>query len=263
MDFDSWQIDRIRVALNNYRLFNGRNGQLRSWQGVCDDLVLEDRKNSKTPRRKALPDFRGEALRRFANGTQVLEVDRLRYLREFLIRERFLAEDEMQEAPEEIRGLLIAQNYIASQSVTAALTLEKLEGLYVTTARMQHPVKEIQLTFTRAESRLFARADEESIVLRHPAMSGNLHRKLDRVSVRELRRGLAFATTTADTLHVYLVGATKAVEVTYTQITAGETLQPEALMLLRSGGEASPLMPLSEAAPISTRSAFVFRTRSE
>lgn len=264
MEFDAWQIDRLRVALNNYRLFKARNGQLRPWQTVCDDIVFEPPEKGQPPKRGALPDFKGEALRRFANGTQVLEAERLLQLNQFLIRQRLLGKDEMQEGPEELRGLLMTHGYIGNQSLTATLSLEKLGSAYATTARTQHPAREIHLTFARAESRLFARADEESIVLRHPAMGSGKHRKMDVFSMRELRRGIAFATTTADLLHVYLVGASKCVEVTYTQLSAVEPPpNPGALVLLRLGGDASLAMSESNSPPLATHHAYVFHMRTE
>src|SRR3546814_460281 len=90
MDFDDikfteWQIDKIRIAINKYRITNVNNGRMVSWSRVRDDITNSDINIDRYFEDDAALAFKQEALRRFAANESVLELDTLKDLTQFLL----------------------------------------------------------------------------------------------------------------------------------------------------------------------------------
>ncbi|KRT56572.1 hypothetical protein [endosymbiont of Ridgeia piscesae] len=130
MKFYDWQIDKIRSRLVAYRYKKGQNGRPRPWKGVLYDILMCPDTSHVFPEDGSLPEFKEEALRRFAAGTSVLTPDKLEDLRVFLVKEHFLKEKELDEAPYDVEEALALHGYLASNSDEARKLLTKLPGSY-------------------------------------------------------------------------------------------------------------------------------------
>lgn len=94
MTFTDWEIDAIRRGLNAYRIAKARNGRLLPWKALTHAILMSEVTEHAYPEDGDEPEFKEEALRRFANGSQVLQPDKLADLQAFLIHHRMLSEDE-------------------------------------------------------------------------------------------------------------------------------------------------------------------------
>ena len=95
MAFSEGQIDRLRARLCAYRAQAGVNGRMRPWKAVLDDILLSDATAHHYPEDGSLPDFKEEALRRFASGVSVLSEDKLQDIYDFLLDQKYLTEDQL------------------------------------------------------------------------------------------------------------------------------------------------------------------------
>lgn len=97
MAFSEGQIDRLRARLCAYRAQRGVSGRMRPWKAVLDDILLSDATAHHYPEDGAMPEFKEEALRRFASGASVLSDDKLDDIYDFLVDQKYLAPDQMNE----------------------------------------------------------------------------------------------------------------------------------------------------------------------
>jgi len=70
---------------------------MRPWKAVLDDLLLSEATAHHYPEDGSFPDFKEEALRRFAAGSSVPSQDKLEDIYSFLVDLKFLSENEMKE----------------------------------------------------------------------------------------------------------------------------------------------------------------------
>ena len=262
MKFTAWQIDRLRRALHNYRISMGRNGQVLSWKVVLDRLLLCPATVHAYPEHGAEPDFKEEALRRFAARTSTLQPDKLQDLKQFLIAEKFLREDELDGGPDTLRGLLVAQSYLASRTAEAGLSLDLAEGLY-RAAREGDPLRhDVRLSIAREPAEWLVRVEEE---VEMPIQKGrsDLHKRpLDKFAVRQKRSGYGFASTPLHLLHIFLTGDSEAIEVSYVQV-APTDLDRRELHLLRSGMHDINVEQGRDVGSVFARNVFAFVEASE
>lgn len=97
MAYTDGQIDRLRARLCAYRAQMGENGRMRPWKAVIDDILMSEATAHEYPANGALPEFKEEALRRFAAGTSVPSQDKLEDIHAFLVDERFLTDEALNE----------------------------------------------------------------------------------------------------------------------------------------------------------------------
>jgi hypothetical protein len=89
------QVDRLRARLCAYRAQKGENGRMRPWKAVINDILMSEATQHEYPKDGELPEFKEEALRRFAAGTSVPSQDKLEDIYAFLVDKSFLFEEEL------------------------------------------------------------------------------------------------------------------------------------------------------------------------
>lgn len=95
MSYTDGQIDRLRLRLCAYRAQKGANGRMRPWKAVLDDILLSDVTEHHYPEDGEFPDFKEEALRRFAAGKSIPSQDKLEDIYAFLVDQNFLSNEEL------------------------------------------------------------------------------------------------------------------------------------------------------------------------
>ncbi len=95
MAYTDGQIDRLRARLCAYRAQKGENGRMRPWKAVINDILMSEATQHEYPKDGELPEFKEEALRRFAAGTSVPSQDKLEDIYAFLVDKSFLFEEEL------------------------------------------------------------------------------------------------------------------------------------------------------------------------
>lgn len=129
MAFSEDQIRHLRGRLNTYREREGRNGRARPWKSVLDDILMAEVTRHEYPEDGSLPEFREEALRRFAAGTSVLTEDKLEDIAAFLLDCGYLAAAELGEAEDDYPAAIALGSYLGKGQLSTAM-LEALAGDY-------------------------------------------------------------------------------------------------------------------------------------
>jgi hypothetical protein len=254
MDFDDikfteWQIDKIRVALNKYRITHVRNGRLISWTQVREDITGSDVNVDRYFEDDAELAFKPEALRRFAAEINVLELERLKDVTRFLLHDGILHIDMLDESKSGLLEFLALHDYLANNTEASQHYIKNIEGVY--TCRKEHPdgrQKSFTLRLIPDPSLNFVRVDELSETnLSAPADTGAAKNK-DTKSISTNRLGYGFPVSSLNMLHVFLNGVVPDSRITYVQASelCGNT--PESgIFLLRSGEETGRnALPISE-----------------
>lgn len=257
MKFTTWQIDRLRRSLNNYRLSMGRNARLLSWKVVLDRLLLCPATAHAYPKDGAEPEFKEEALRRFAGRTSTLQPDKLQDLKLFLIAEKFLREDELDDRPDTLRGLLVAQSYLASRTPEAGLSLDLTEGVYRATRESDPLRHDVRLAINREPAEWLVRVEEEVEIPIQQGRSDLHKRPFEKFAVRQIRSGYGFASTPLHLLHIFLTGESETIEVSYVQVEPTD-LDRRGLHLLRSGIQVINVQQGRDVGSVLARNVFAF-----
>ncbi|MEW8508975.1 MAG: hypothetical protein AB2598_19980 [Candidatus Thiodiazotropha sp.] len=237
MRYSDWQIDRIRSRLVAYRYKKGNNGRPRPWKGVLYDILLCPDTAHVFPEDGSHPEFKEEALRRFAAGTSILSPDKIHDLRVFLVKEHFLKEKELEDAPYDIEEALTLHGYLASNSDEARAYLSKLPT-HFEAERVGDGMKEtFHLQFKRDPSgdyllvqTIYEREVEQTFE------HARLERKDDYKSCRQQRRGFGFVCTNQNLLYLFTHGPVKQDNLNYMQIALNEpSVKEETIRLMVSG----------------------------
>ncbi|KWT91734.1 MULTISPECIES: ankyrin repeat domain-containing protein [unclassified Variovorax] len=224
MNFTPWQIDELARGLNTYRALKTVNGRSPPWKTVLDHLLLSPATAHSYLESGEPPTFKEEALRRFAEGGSTLQPDKLEDVRRFLVAQRLLREDEFTGEDDDLRHILSASSFLAARASESLKSLELLSGPYIARPQDSQTAREITLRFSRAPTDWFVRVTEET------APPGNAARSVK----GRTRRGYGFVCTPLNLLHIFLVGSTEEVEITYIQL-ADDYTGPPKLTLARVG----------------------------
>jgi len=224
MNFTTWQIDKLARGLNTYRALKTVNGKSPPWKTVLDHLLLSPATAHGYLESGEPPNFKEEALRRFAEGGSTLQPDKLEDVRRFLVAQRLLREDEFTEEADDLRHILSASSFLAARSPESLRSLELLSGPFIARLNDGQTAKEITLRFSRAPTDWFVRVTEEV------APPGGAARS----AKGEVRRGYGFVCTPLNLLHIFLAGSAMKIEVTYVQL-ADDYKGPPKLTLARVG----------------------------
>lgn len=160
MKFTAWQIDMLRRGLQSYRVKEAANGRLPPWKTVHLYILLSDATVSVFPEDGSEPDFKEEALRRFANGGSVLGLDKLEDVRRFLMHEGVLSEEELAEGSGDAAELSALHRYLANDSDSSRRVLERLALDYKAGDEPGHVAEQINLSFMLDPSGTFVRVEE-------------------------------------------------------------------------------------------------------
>lgn len=247
MRYSDWQIDKIRSRLVAYRYKKGQNGRPRPWKGVLYDILLCPDTAHVFPEDGSLPEFKEEALRRFAAGTSILTPDKIHDLRLFLVKEHFLKEKELDDAPYDIEEALTLHGYLASNSEGARDVLAKLTGSYVAEFRSDAIRDRISLKISLDESGDFLHVEDNHERYLNP--DAGMFSEMDRFvspltftrkdaykSFEQKRTGFGFVSTEANLLHLFLWGPVKKDMVSCVQVQpVKSSKQDPTFDLLRNG----------------------------
>lgn len=227
MNFNNWQIDKLRRGLQSYRLLKGTNGKLVPWCDVVDAILFSDATRMQHPASGEQADMplKEEALRRFANGQSTLEPGKLADVMRFLISVRVLTEEEMRDG-----GQLIA-DAVAVRTVLANTTPAGVRRLTLFAPHYRSRGTGRGAAHEEIELRVVDRADDGLIYVeeqrRHiPAGDRHLQPK-DRVSASFVRKGFAIAMTERAALNIFLHGPTREDLVHYVEISSRALKMPE------------------------------------
>jgi len=129
MAYTDGQIDRLRRKLCEYRAQKGANGRMRAWKSVIDDLLVSYATQHEYPADGSFPEFKEEALRRFAAGSSIPSNDKLEDIHSFLKDQKFLSDDELTNGIWDFTAALSLRN-LFRKAATATETLNKITGNY-------------------------------------------------------------------------------------------------------------------------------------
>ena len=247
MKFAEWQIEKIRSRLVAYRYKKGQNGRPRPWKGILYDILMCPDTAHVFPKDGSHPEFKEEALRRFAAGTSIMSPDKLEDLRVLLTRKSFLNHKELDEAPYDIEEALALYGYLGSSSEDARDYLTKLPGSYVAEFRTEAIRDRITLKITLDESGEFLHVEDAHERIMNPKAALFVEedsfssqtwfsRKDDYRSFDQKRTGFGFVCTEANVLHLFLWGPVQKDLVSFVQVQPFKlSSQDLTFNLLRNG----------------------------
>lgn len=242
IEFTEWQIEKIRNALNHYRIANARNGRLVPWSQVCEDIIYSPVNIDRYSDDDAELAFKPESLRRFSSRINILGLEKLKDVTRFLLHEKIIEIEQLDESNSSLREVLAAHQYLAAKTENVKDFIRSIEGIY--TAKKSNFL-DMQETFTLKilpdPSNDFVRIEEI-----YEVSSGDLSDKKTRqereahTTLRIVRTGYGFAVTEDIILHIFLSGERPITRATYVQIMPD--IDPnEVICLLRSGPRNFPV----------------------
>ena len=233
IDFTEWQIDKIRLALNKYRVARAKGSRLLSWTEVRDDITGCDENRHQYPSEEEAEDiFKAEVLRRFAAELSLPKPERLADIARFLLYERILSLRDLDESMSELGELLSLHQYLANNTDDAKAFLEDLAGTYVVTKDSgRSSSKTLILRLAPDPTYEFLRVEEL-----HQSSAGQAGSEIE---INTTRIGYGFAVTPLNILHIFLNGVVPESRITYVQ--AGELCDnsPRSGIFLMRNGEAT------------------------
>lgn len=234
MKFTRWQIEKIRRSLNAYRVQKRVGRAPLSWRVVLDLILLaKSTKHVHSEYGHEEGPFKQEALRRFANGLEVLQPDKLEDVRRFLLEEGMLRPGELEDIGD-FKEALALHGVLASHSLVGNLTLSHLLTKYSAVNVGSFEEEHVELRFLpETTSNLVAVEEHVRLVQTHGDISGRDRGRLGTT----IRRGYAFTSSPSATLHVFVRGGDLDDHVHYVGVTnpMGSREQFALPLLLRSG----------------------------
>lgn len=231
MSYSDWQADTIRRALNRYRYNAGRNGTALSLTRVHELILLSDRSRSDA--------LKYEVLRRFATSDHLPEARNLNSIRDFLLAEKYLSEEELDPKTADLEEMLAVQAYLANFDREAKSVVATVKPNYMADLEDELYKDKVMLRTLIGRSGCFFKAEE--VFERSSSTIDNntvWDQKESFVNVRVRRRGYGFVSTRHNLVYIYLRGADPVDRVTYVQ--AWQNYPPSTLgqfFAVRSGRE--------------------------
>jgi hypothetical protein len=220
--FTEWQIDKIRVALGQYRIMNASKGNLMSWSRVRDEIIYSDANIDQYSEDDAELVFKSEALRRFFVRTSVLELEKLKDVTRFLLGEEIISLEDMDEKDTGLKQMLAVHEYLATKTDRAKSFLAGIEGTYTAQREFDGPGLSRWETFTLRimpdPSKEFVRVEEiyESSSEDLSACK-TLKERNAFTNLRIVQMGYGFSVASDIFLHVFLHGAEPGACISYVQ----------------------------------------------
>lgn len=242
MKFTAWQIDKLIRGLHSYRVMKAANGRLLPWKSVIDHLLMSPATVSSYPADGGDPDFKEEALRRFAAGSSTLEAAKMADVARFLIAEHVLTQDEMSENAGFMTEGLILHTHFAADPERAALRLSSLSTTYRATRNSEGRVEDFELQFAPQPVETFMHAEERLKVSASGSTPTRYEGKDRNIAGVIVRKGCALVTSEYPTLHVFLRGGSQRDLIHYVRVGTDGMQKLDALLLVRSG-TATPEVP--------------------
>jgi hypothetical protein len=247
-DYTEWQLNRIRIALNNYRIATTRDSYMPSWTTVRDTIIYAE-PNIARYRRDPDNSFHPERLRRFANGDQRLDVGKIAEILRFLLHGGYIKESDLDESQANLSPFLAMRDFLGNASEAALASVAALESEYATISRTSNEkTKSFVLRLMPDPSHTFVRVEEIARIAAPPDDRPAQYHRDDDVRLNMKRTGYGLPVTARNLLHIFLVSYTPEQHLTYVQVP--ETAQSPAggIVLMRNGDD--PAAPQNMAQPI-------------
>ena len=250
MAYSPWQIDKIRRALNRYRIVHSHNAKPRSWFWVHSDILSSDKTvHEFHPDGETPPVFKQEALRRFACGSQVLEQERLEDLYVFLKDKGFLPKADWEEEATQLKAFLGLHAYLANGAGPGQNAIRRSAGTYTAGRHVEGISEDVTLRIVRHESGKFVHIEEFVEVADDDVrIAGQKRRDINRREFQAVRRGFGLTATLENLLYFFLRSDIEQGDIVYVQV-GDPVLQGMGggFSLMRSG--AKPLLGLTPRDP--------------
>ena len=247
MKFTAWQIDKLIRGLHSYRVMKAVNGRLPPWKSVLDYLLLSPETSYQYPKDGSEPEFKEEALRRFAAGTSTLEAAKMADVASFLIAERVLTQGELSDEGGVMTEGLLLHAHLATKSPAGAERLSQLVASYRCSNTGTYETEHLELRFMAQPTENLVGVEEGVTV---KAARGTPGKKDGTKAAGFARKGYGFTSSPHGTFHVFLRGGSPDDHVHYVSVT--DPRGPSALsslpLLLRSGP--LPRIPQTTSDPI-------------
>ena len=254
MTLSNGQVDRLRSALNRYRMAKGRHGQVRPWKAVVDDIIRCP-ETACSYDKDMNAELKEEALRRFAAG-KTLQASSLNDVLAFLIfakvikGEAFEGEDPVYAEAVTVHGCL------GLGPEAARHKLSTLPSVFGATRELDGRREEIRLKIDIDERAGLFLVEEEWAISEELRIS-RLVAPQWTVIKRSTRYGYGFVSTADYLLHLFLVGSHNGDRVTYVQASTVAVASKDcALMRAGDGMDASP--QLNEESPTNIVPVYMF-----
>jgi hypothetical protein len=251
MEFTERQLGRLRRALNDYRVIKGREGRLMPWKAVLNRLLMSGVTAHQYDADGNEPEFKEEALRRFATGMSTLQRDKLEDLWKFLVDQRMIAANELDGEGDDLRDFLGLHAFLANTSPDAIGYLAEISGKRRAARHYLREDVAVELTIILDASKTFARVEEIlNIRMRPQGKKGEAFFAREHGErQRAVRTGYAFMSASEGHLHIFLRSGNLDDRVTYLQIVPMVPAGSQSpLQMIRTGNfEKSSVVEQTEA----------------
>ena len=240
MQFNDWQIDKLRRGLHAYRALKAKNNRLPAWKDVLDAILLSPVTAHEYAYSGDEPEFKEEALRRFAAGSSVLQSDKLSDVRRFLVGAGVFTNEEFAEDHDKIGEAAAIHARLANVSQSSVACLRSLEQVY--RAESRHDPEKIELRFFLDVSGTLLRVEEQCrSVWPDGGFYAELVRKDNYVVSSFIRKGYGFSMTPHNALNIFVRGEDKTDTIHYVRVgpRTNRESDDDGLYFVRCGGSSS------------------------
>lgn len=217
--FSEWQSEIIRAGAISFLTANASGGNLPSLMSMAQEIEELRTGEDADEKNDALYLLKQERLRRFLAGHS-LGNDKQAVLKDFLIAEEILTEDDLQPDLDDTRDFLKAHNFLARKHEAVKIQLKAL-GKELLSSRIYPTVSEevsfnIQLDpsemFVRILERFISKVPDKTVYIKSIAVGRDKG-----VTKKSIRRGYGFVSTNHDLIHIFLRGSFLEDQITYMQ----------------------------------------------
>lgn len=235
MALTAWQIDRIRQRFVNYLDREGSSSRalpLQSALSRMEECPAIDESLFSEAKGFAI---KHEALRRWVAETQSLAPEKVNAIKQFLIAEAILSEEELADDFGDDGELQSMVHFLANRSLDVERAMGNLRPRYSVIDDRRTSVESIELRFEVDPSGTFLRV-EEFFTATTPSVHLPIEEK-SRFARHYVRRGYGFMSTSLDLLHLFVCGGNRSDRVHYIEVDG----RPEydELKVFRAGDRAA------------------------
>lgn len=204
---DELQIEKLRSSLISYQMNMGESGRALPWKSVLHKILMSPATAHCYPKDGSNPEFKEEALRRFAKNISLPSIDKLEDIKTYLIKVKFLSEAEFNARTHDLEEMKVVHSYLAKDDENSKMKLEYSQGTYVSERKGRAVLERSTLELKLDPSGSFLRATDEYEVVplegKEPSLDDG---KPDIKQCKQNRVGYGFATTAENILYIMLRG---------------------------------------------------------
>lgn len=234
MAFAHWQIERIRRALNNYRIRKSVNGRLASWDKVLLDILTSGVTDHVVAEDPCLQTFKPEALRRFGNGQSILDPLKLKDVRAFLVLRGYLREEEADEESDILGQFMALHGFLSVSESDAKARLQKLGSRYFSQRTRDDVTERLELSFILDPGKTFVRVEEKFEIEEVWPDEAGADVEVKFLAQKTSRKGYGIVSTSQNLLYLFLRGGAATDRINYFELHPTEG-KGKSLFLQRSG----------------------------